>query len=638
MDYAKIILLNRRALLYCLDRHIEERLRPYWEALNWFFGELFSGRLPVDWRERWHAVVGEQASRGFFTDPKSVRDVEAYVEAWARFCGLFPIEEQRPAAVLAQSTTAANAKPPASAHRPGRRIVSQRESFFDEKLAAAQRSLYEIDSVLKTLGGKIDFARLDESIEVDAEAQRVEELIWGYNDAIESARDAWLRDDLSSAAHERLLSMRAPQDLGLPSFTDNAQAQRAGEQQRRIDQRLAGRHQNAKRVGAESKPANGSECVVCLTVGGHVLVVAFPRDGKWRVAKQLAHPTGTLTPEERAALYPHAPSNHHGAKLAAAIAAFILARRAIGAASAAVNAPTAPLASVAGGSHAGGNIGRGDQTQFARSAEEVVSEATGVPLNPRGPQEQRIPGTGPGGYRVPDLKPSGPEGSILNRGTIIEIKASSDKKFKSLSARSRRQILDAVKRVNRLREKARFVKDPAKSALLERAHVEVFTDLDPPQTGKFFDLIEKRLIRWKRIPRQPPRASGAIAKPGLGMAQNVALGILISIVEAGVADEIHRNSAKTLDELLRQMVENGDADEKQWNDIEGRLKEIAAMKQSVLGYIWEVISYGQGSLAERQAMAMNLLAWELADTHGYQNKKTWGEILAGGLGKFEKKQ
>ena len=37
-------------------------------------------------------------------------------------------------------------------------------------------------------------------------------------------------------------------------------------------------------------------------------------------------------------------------------------------------------------------------------------------------------------------------------------------------------------------------------------------------------------------------------------------------------------------------------------------------------------------------MAMMMLAEELANKHGYKNEKTWGELLTGGQGHFEKKQ
>ena len=70
-------------------------------------------------------------------------------------------------------------------------------------------------------------------------------------------------------------------------------------------------------------------------------------------------------------------------------------------------------------------------------------KATGVPLNPQGPGQQTIPGSGPGGNRVPDLKVRGREGSVRLRGTIVEVKASNltPGNFGDLSGRSRDQIL-----------------------------------------------------------------------------------------------------------------------------------------------------------------------------------------------------
>ena len=91
-----------------------------------------------------------------------------------------------------------------------------------------------------------------------------------------------------------------------------------------------------------------------------------------------------------------------------------------------------------------------------------------------------------------------------------------------------------------------------------------------------------------------------------------------------------------MQDLLGQIQEKGEADEKEWAEIEGRLNEIAKMKQSWFGHLWEFISFGQGSLIEKQAMAMHLLATELAEKHGYENKKTWNDILDGRVGRFEK--
>jgi RHS repeat-associated protein len=145
--------------------------------------------------------------------------------------------------------------------------------------------------------------------------------------------------------------------------------------------------------------------------------------------------------------------------------------------------------------------GRGDQSAFAKKAETLVSEHTGVPRNPQGPGQQTIPGTGPGGFRVPDLKVRGHQGSFRLRGTVIEVKASRGSTFGELSQRSRQQRVDAVTYARRLRARAEMVKDPQVRAVLENAHVEVFSDVAAPVRGKYADLIEEGLIEWKAIPR-----------------------------------------------------------------------------------------------------------------------------------------
>ena len=123
-------------------------------------------------------------------------------------------------------------------------------------------------------------------------------------------------------------------------------------------------------------------------------------------------------------------------------------------------------------------------------------------------------------------------------------------------------------------------------------------------------------------------ASGSpksIGTPGLGAAENIALGIVISLVEADVASEAYKKAAAFLNDLLRQVAENGDADESQWRAIAEKLTAIANMKQSMLGYVWEVISYGQGSLQEKQALAMMALASELGEKFGYHQERQPGE-------------
>ncbi|MEE8584718.1 MAG: RHS repeat-associated core domain-containing protein [Acidobacteriota bacterium] len=80
----------------------------------------------------------------------------------------------------------------------------------------------------------------------------------------------------------------------------------------------------------------------------------------------------------------------------------------------------------------------GRRTQQAGNAlEEAASEITGIPIN-RGPGRGVVPGSGPGGFRVPDLKAFGELGSIKLRGSIIEVKD-----VKRLEGR--KQIRDLIK-------------------------------------------------------------------------------------------------------------------------------------------------------------------------------------------------
>ncbi len=73
------------------------------------------------------------------------------------------------------------------------------------------------------------------------------------------------------------------------------------------------------------------------------------------------------------------------------------------------------------GSFAAGIIGGRKLARAGRPLEDRVSDITGIPVN-RGPGRDTIPGTGPGGIRIPDLKAFGLDGSIALRGSIIEVK------------------------------------------------------------------------------------------------------------------------------------------------------------------------------------------------------------------------
>jgi len=123
-----------------------------------------------------------------------------------------------------------------------------RERFFNDKLVAAQSHLEEMQRLLEALGQRLDSAKVGEEVDVDADADQIEDLIWRYNDALESARDAWLRDNLSGDANTRMLEMHTPASLGLPMFTDEEQAQRAAKQAGQIGDRLRIRDATMDRI------------------------------------------------------------------------------------------------------------------------------------------------------------------------------------------------------------------------------------------------------------------------------------------------------------------------------------------------------------------------------------------------------
>ena len=548
MDYAKTILFNRQDLLRALRRRLSERLKPYEDALNLLFADLFRGRLPVDWRERWRTFVAEQAALGYVTEPWSVRDMERFIFEWARFCELLPVEEMRMAYAPADQTRAAmrQAGKNKEATQPQR---DSRESEFDRQLAEAAGAINEISTILESLALKIDYAPINDPKEVHAEVDRIDALIRRYNEALERAREVWLRERLSSAAYQRLLTLKGPLHLGLPSFTVDAQRQRTVEQQRRIFTRLGQGSQTLPETPPLS-PEDAAECLVCTTLGGGVEIAAYQREGKWRVCKLLSLSSGQLTPEERRIFQMPAPTSYHGVKLAAVVASFILTRKGLASLiERTVNPDHFKYVQTPAEITPTGR--RGDQTEFANSIEEIVSEELGIPLNERGPHEQRLPGRGPGGYRVPDFKFKGFEGSLRLRGTIVEVKFSSDGKFGSLSKRSRDQLLDLVARVRRTHNKASLVRSTSYKKILLDTRVELFTNIARPTKGKFANLIDEGLLQWRPLPStnivatpEVPHANPTVGKPGLGTAQSVALGILVAIVEAGVADSFYRDSAR----------------------------------------------------------------------------------------------
>jgi outer membrane biosynthesis protein TonB len=277
-------------------------------------------------------VVQEQAARGFLTDPQTVRDVEEYLDAWARYCELAPKEQpslaNQPAFITAELKKAGK---PRSGHRPGRRYVSEKEAFFLQKLARARRNLDEIGQVLESFGSQLDASKPDEEVDATPAVDRVDELIWSYNNEIESARDAWLRDSLSGALNDRLLSLKTPLMYGLPWFTEAAQEQRAMLQGMQISRRLQGRNTVMDHIVTTMQTVELAGDVAGFTLGGGALIRIAKKGGKWAVVKTLAAGAAKEAAgraAEKAIEQAGVDANTiGGAKLAAALVRVILRKR-----------------------------------------------------------------------------------------------------------------------------------------------------------------------------------------------------------------------------------------------------------------------------------------------------------------------
>lgn len=83
-------------------------------------------------------------------------------------------------------------------------------------------------------------------------------------------------------------------------------------------------------------------------------------------------------------------------------------------ANAAETAPTVTTTVTRGGSQTGAALARSGVP-----AEQTVATRIGIPRN-IGPGRVTVPGTGPGGYRVPDFNPAA---TIAARGTVVEVKS-----------------------------------------------------------------------------------------------------------------------------------------------------------------------------------------------------------------------
>jgi hypothetical protein len=148
--------------------------------------------------------------------------------------------------------------------------------------------------------------------------------------------------------------------------------------------------------------------------------------------------------------------------------------------------------------------GRGSQAAFSRAAEDLVSAHIRIPRNTLGKAGDTIPGSGPGGVRYPEFPVNGPDGTLRQRGSIVEVKAShSGDPSSGLSARDRVQIRDYIEYARDLRRRAAAEPDPVLRKQMANAKVELFTDYPEPTKGEFKDYVKTEgILEWKPIPRK----------------------------------------------------------------------------------------------------------------------------------------
>ncbi len=284
MEFTRQFEANRRALVADVFVRLEQALIPFQLALDAFLAALFNGQtLPPDWRQQWRDFVAAQKSKGYAVSPESAREMEEWIERWAGYWGLLPAAEVLPLPK----------KPPKKRRPRGRPIYGaaearrKREAFFDSKLALAARHLEAIGPILQSLARKLEAAKENEEIDVDAEVNHIDRLIWQYNDALESARDEWLRKDLGGTTYDRLVLLSTPAAFGLPLFTDIDQAKRAKQQERTIGQRLGTRIRTLDFIIGVMEAAEWAGTIAEILIPGVLLYQAIKVGGKWALRKAL---------------------------------------------------------------------------------------------------------------------------------------------------------------------------------------------------------------------------------------------------------------------------------------------------------------------------------------------------------------
>jgi hypothetical protein len=189
------------------------------------------------------------------------------------------------------------------------------------------------------------------------------------------------------------------------------------------------------------------------------------------------------------------------------------------------------------------NGGGGNHSELEKQLAGQVSQKLGIAQNenPNSASADRIPSNHPeeAKTRVPDLKLWGPNGSILKKGSIVEIKASTLDTFGDMSSRSRHQTEDMISAAEEmraiatqtspenlqkaLRDKGYVIPGPdwtleeAKQyqEALKKVKVEVYSHMNGPESGDFE--LETRganpLLVWNKEPRQDAAAPPSAASP-----------------------------------------------------------------------------------------------------------------------------
>lgn len=281
-------------------QRIDTELWKFTERLNQWLHALFLHPTPA-WREHLDAFLEEQAAAGFTVTPESRQELVAFLEGWAsNLPQAKPKPTPKPQVELLASRLAAKA-PAEGYHRPAHanpqvthpqvkppqygRIVRSHWHVFHDKLKEADGYLDAIERLLDPLGRKVIAAKPDEPVEVETDVDEIVALIYRHNEAMEQARQAWLDGKLGGDTHTHLVNALSPSSLGLPLFTDEAQAKRAQVQWKEIGKRLKEKISFFDKLIFAMEVTEKVGDVASLALGAGLIVSAVKQGGKIALVK-----------------------------------------------------------------------------------------------------------------------------------------------------------------------------------------------------------------------------------------------------------------------------------------------------------------------------------------------------------------